>query len=182
MDRTGDRLQLQNFEWNSKLVYSFQFSLSPVLIPCYTRDIPVLCVCTCVCIKLKLNSFLSQSVQSLSSVRLFETPRTAALEASQSITNSQSLPKLMSIESVMLFNHLILCRLLLLLPSILPSIRVLSNESALRIRWPKDWSFSFNISPSYEHSGLISFRMEINPFSTPSFFPIADALSFLVPQ
>ena len=77
-----------------------------------------------------------------------------------SITNSQSLPKLLSIESVMLSNHLILCRPLLLLPSIFPSIRVFSNESALRIRWPKYWSFSFSISPSNEHPGLISFRMD----------------------
>ena len=88
------------------------------------------------------------SVQPLSRVRLFETQWTAACQASLSITNSQSLPKFMSIESVMPFNHLILCRPLLRLPSIFPSIRVFSNESALRIRWPKYWSFSFNISPS----------------------------------
>ena len=81
-------------------------------------------------------------------------------QASLYITNSQSLPKLMTIESVMPSNHLILCRPLLLLPSIFPSIRVLSNESALRIRWPKYWSFSFNISPSNEHLGLISFRVD----------------------
>ena len=100
------------------------------------------------------------SIQSLSRVRLFATPRTAARQASLSITNSRSLPKLMSIELVMPSNHVILCRPLLLLPSIFPSIRVFSNESALRIRWPKYWSFSFNISPSNEHSGLISFRMD----------------------
>ena len=88
------------------------------------------------------------------------TPWTAACQASLSITNSQSLPKLMSIESVMPYNHLILCHPLLLLPPIPPSIRVFSNESALHIRWPKDWSFSFSISPSNEHSGLISFRMD----------------------
>ena len=88
------------------------------------------------------------SVQSLNRVRLFATPWTAVRQASLSITNSQSLPKLMSIESVMPSNHLILCRPLLLLPSIFPSIRVFSNESALHIRWPKYWSFSFNISPS----------------------------------
>ena len=88
------------------------------------------------------------------------TPCTAALQASLSITNSQSLPKLTSIESVMPSNHLILCCPLLLLPSIFPSIRVFSNESALRIRWPKYWSFSFNISSSNEYSGLISFRMD----------------------
>ena len=88
------------------------------------------------------------------------TPRTAARLASLSITNSQSLLKLMSIESVMPSNYLILCHSLLLLPSIFPSIRVFSNESALHIRWPRYWSFSFNISPSNEHSGLISFRMD----------------------
>ena len=96
----------------------------------------------------------------LSHVQLFVTPWTAAHQASLSITNSQSLPKFMSIELVMPSNHLILCRPLLLLPSIFPSIRVFSNGSALRIRWPKYWSFSFNISPSNEHSGLISFRMD----------------------
>ena len=100
------------------------------------------------------------SVQSLIRVRLFATPWTAAHQAFLSITNSQSLLKLMSIELVMPSNHLILCRLLLLLPSIFPSIRVFSNEPALRIRWPKYWSFSFNISPSNEHPGLISFRMD----------------------
>ena len=100
------------------------------------------------------------SVQSLSRVQLFTTPWTTAHQASLSITNSCSLPKLMSIESVMPSNHLILCRPLLLLPSIFASIRVFSNESALHIRWPKYWSFSFNISPSNEHSGLISFRMD----------------------
>ena len=100
------------------------------------------------------------SIQSLSRVQLFVTPWTAARQASLSITNSQSPPKAMSIESVMPSNHLILCCSLLLLPSIFPSIRVFSNESALRIRWPKFWSFSFNISPSNEYSGLISFRMD----------------------
>ena len=100
------------------------------------------------------------SVQSLSCVRLFATPWTAAWQASLSITSSWSLPKLMSIESVMPSNHLILCRPLLLLPSIFPRIRVFLNESVLHIRWPKYWSFSFNISPSNEHPGLISFRMD----------------------
>ena len=100
------------------------------------------------------------SVQSLSHVRLFATPWTAECQATLSITNSQSLPKLMSIESVMPSNHLIFCRCLLLLPSIFPSIRVFSNESALCIRWSKYWSFSFSISPSNEHPGLISFRMD----------------------
>ena len=100
------------------------------------------------------------SVQSLSCVCLFATPWTTAHQASLSITNSQSLPKLMSIEAVMQSNNLILCHTLLLLPSMLPSIRVFSNESALLIRWPKYWSFSFNISPPNEHPGLISFRMD----------------------
>ena len=100
------------------------------------------------------------SVQSLSCVWLFATPWTAPCQASLSITNCQSLLKLMSIESVMPSNHLILCLPLLLLPSIFPSIRVFSNVSALRIRWPKYWSFSFSISPSNEYSGLISFRMD----------------------
>ena len=103
---------------------------------------------------------LSQSVPSLSRVRLFATPWTAARQASLSITNSQSLPKLMSIELVMPSNHVILCRPLLLLPSIFPSIRVFSNQSARCIRWPKYWSFSFSVSPSNEHPGLISFRMD----------------------
>ena len=100
------------------------------------------------------------SVQSLSHIWLFATPRIAARQASLSITNSRSSLRLMSIESVMPSNHLILCHPLLLLPSIFPSIRVFSNESAVRIRWPKYWSFSFNISPSGEHLGLISFRMD----------------------
>ena len=100
------------------------------------------------------------SVQSLSRVRLFVTPWTAARQASLSITNSQSSPKPMSIESVMPSNYLILCCPLLLLPSLFPSIRVFSNKSALRMRWPKYWSFSFSISPSNEYSGLISFRMD----------------------
>ena len=94
------------------------------------------------------------------SIRLFATPCNAACQASLSITNSRSSPKLMSIESVMSSNHLILCCPRLLLPSIFPSNRVFSNESALCIRWPKYWSFSFNISPSNEHPGLISFRMD----------------------
>ena len=106
------------------------------------------------------NSLDDVVVQLLSHVRLFATPWTAARQASLSFTNSQSLLKLMSIESVMPFSRLILCYPLLLLPSVFPSIRVFSNELALRIRWPKYWSFSFNISPSNEYSGLISFRMD----------------------
>ena len=100
------------------------------------------------------------SVQSLSRVQLFVTPRTAARLASLFITSSWSLLKLMAIELVMPSNHLILCRLLLLLPSIFSSFRVFSNELVLRIRWPKYWSFSFSISPSNEFSGLISFRID----------------------
>ena len=100
------------------------------------------------------------SVQLLSHVRLFETPWTAARQASLSITNSRTSPKPVSIESVMPSSHLILCRPLLLLPSIFPIIRVLSNKPALCVRWPKYWSFSFSISPSNEHPGLISFRMD----------------------
>ena len=131
-----------------------------------------------------------QSIQSLSRVRLFVTPWTAICQASLSITNSRSILKLMSIKSVMLSSHLILCRPLLLPPSVFPSIRVFSNESVLRIRWPKDWSFSFIVSPSKEYSGLISFRMdwldllavqgtqESSP--TPQFRSInSSALSFL---
>ena len=101
------------------------------------------------------------SVQPLSRVRRFATPWIAARQASLSITNSRSSLRLMSIESVMPSNHLILCHPLLLLPSVFPSIRVFSNESVLRIRWPKYWSFSFNISPSSVYSGLISFRMDL---------------------
>ena len=103
---------------------------------------------------------LISSVQLLSPVHLFMTPWTTARQASLSITNSRGLLKLMSTELVMLSNHPILCHPLLLLPSIPPSIRVFSKESALCIRWPKYWSFSFNISPTNEHPGLISFRMD----------------------
>ena len=110
------------------------------------------------------SSFVSlrifSSVQLLSCVQLFATPLTAACQASLSITNPWSLLKLVSVESVIPSNHLILCRPLLLLPSIFPSIRVFSKESALHIRWPKYWSFSFSISHSNEYSGVISFRMD----------------------
>ena len=119
------------------------------------------------CPKLKLvthvppkDTRMFSSVQSLSCVQLFATPWIAARQASLSITNSRSSLRLTSIESVMPSNHFILCRPLLLLPSIFPSIRVFSNESALHIRWPKYWSFSFSVSPSNEYSGLISFRMD----------------------
>ena len=104
--------------------------------------------------------YKNSSVQSLSRARLFATPWITAQQASLSITNSQSLLKLMSIELVMPSSHLILCRPLLLLPPVPPSIRVFSNESTLSMRWPEYWSFSLSISPSNEHPGLISFRMD----------------------
>ena len=106
------------------------------------------------------NEINAVAVQPLSRVQLFSTPSTAACQASLSFTISLSLLKLMSTESLKSSNHLILCHPLLLLPSIFPSIRVFSNESALCIRWPKYWSFSFSISPSNEYSGLISFRID----------------------
>ena len=127
-----------------------------------------MCVCVCVCVKVhkiahfKCVQFIMQQfiVNWLSHVRLFATLWTAALQASLFFTNSWSLLRLMSVQSVMPSNHLILCCPLLLLPSIFPSIRVFSNESVLCIRWPKYRSFSFSISPSNEYSGLISFRMD----------------------
>ena len=109
---------------------------------------------------LESTSYRISSVQSLSRVRLFATPWIAARQASLSITNSWSLLKPMSIESVMPSSHLILCRPLLLLPPVPPSIRIFSNESTLPMRWPEYWSFRFSISPSIEHPGLISFRMD----------------------
>ena len=120
--------------------------------------ITVLCFTTSFKLRTKEAWLLSFVV--LSQVRFFVIPGTAARQASLSITNSRSLLKLMSIESVMPSNHLILCCPLLLLPSIFPSIRVFSSESVLHIRWPKYWNFSFNISSSNEYSGLISFRMD----------------------
>ena len=122
--------------------------------------LPLLCLLHWQADSLSLHHLGFNSVQWLSHVRLFATPWTAAGQASLSITNFQSLLKLMSIELVMPSNHLILCHFLLLLPSIFPSIRVFSNESVLHIRWPKYWSFSFSINPSNEYSGLISFRMD----------------------
>jgi len=119
--------------------------------------------CSIICYyitKIHVTNIHFSSVQMLSPVQLFVTPWTAARQASLSITNSQSLLKLMSIKSVMPSNHLILSHPLLLLPSIIPSIRVFSNESVLPIRWPKYWSFSFSISPFNEYSGLISFRID----------------------
>ena len=117
---------------------------------------PYACMSVCMCVSIYLSS-----VQSLSHVQLFVTPWSTARQASLPITNSQILLRLISIESMMPSNHLFLCRPLLLLPSIFPSIRVFSNESVLHIRWPKYWSFSFSISPSNEYSGLISFRMDL---------------------
>ena len=117
------------------------------------------CSCKSLCLKEVWCEAIS-SVQLFSHVRLFVTPWTAAYQASLSITNSWSPLKLMSIESLMPSNHLILCHPLLLPSLIIPSIGVFSNESVLCIRWPKYWSFSFNISPSSEHSGLISSRMD----------------------
>ena len=136
------------------------------------------------------NMLLFSVLLSLSVVSNSMTPRTAAHQASLSITNSWSPRKPTSIESVMPFNHVILCHPLLLLPSVFPSIRIFSNESALCIRWPKYWSFSFNISPSNEHSGLISLRMDwldlltvqwtIESSPTPQFKTInSSVLSFL---
>ena len=122
-------------------------------------------------------------VQSLRCVQLFLTPRTAACQASLSFTISQSLLKLMSIELVMPFNHLVLCCPLLFLPSIFPSIRVFSNKSALHIRWPKYWSCSFNISPFSKYSGLISFRMDWDSQeSSPTLqFKSINSLAFSLP-
>ena len=131
-------------------------------------------------------SLIINSVQSLSRVQLFATRWTAARQASLSITNSQSLLKLMSIELVMPSNHLILCRPLLLLPSIFPSIRVFSNESALYIRWPKYWNFNFSISPSNEYLGLTSFRIlgfdlfAVQGTLESSLIPQFKSISFLV--
>ena len=127
----------------------------PILLPC--RLYSSLCYTVGHCC---LSILYVVVVWLLSCVWLFVTPWTTAHQASLSITSSRSLPKLMSIESAMPSNHLILCRPLLLLPSIFPNIRVFSNESALHIRWPKYWSFSFDISPSNEHPGLTSFRMD----------------------
>ena len=131
----------------------FFVSNSPLDLPCFS---PTFVFPLCYCLYLLQFS----SVQLLSHVQHFVTPWTAARQDSLSIINSRSLPKLMSIELVMPSNHLILCCSRLLPPSIFLSIRVFSDESALCIRWPKYWSFSFNISPSKEHSGLISFRMD----------------------
>ena len=120
-------------------------------------------------VHVKPHSVQFNSVQSASHVQLFATPWTAARQVSLSITNYEHLPKLMAIELLMPPNHLILCRPLLLQPSIFPSIKVFSNESALRIRWQKYWSFSFNISPSNEQSGQIFFRWMVGSSCCPRY-------------
>ena len=154
----------QIIETHLKQLPSVYFSVNSALPSSHTTVAePALSTFLCVfcCLSLLYNfCFLFCSVQSLSHVRLFATPWTAACQASLSITTSQSLLKLISIESVMPSNHLILCCPLLLLPSVFPSIRVFSNKSGLHIRWSKYWSFSVTISPSNEHSGLISFKMD----------------------
>ena len=132
--------------------------LCPCSYPCRSVNHATISVQQDNCYTLFYNFF--SSVQSLSHVLLFVTPWTAACKSSLSITNAQSLLKLMSIESVMPSNHLILCLPLLLPPSIFPSIRVFSNESVLHIMWPEYWSFSFSISPSSEYSGFFSFRID----------------------
>ena len=148
-------------------LYSWAGFPRPAWVPVNTGNYIQYCIITYngkesekkyICIYICMYIYIS-SVQSFSRVPLFATAWTAAHQASLSITNSQSLLRLMSIQSVMPSNHLILCHPLLLLPSVFPSIRVFSSESILRIRWPKYWSFSFSISPSNEYSGLISFRI-----------------------
>ena len=144
----------------SRLYTSFSRKLIADLNHSYLKLTPLEPTCIHgICLLICFSS-VQFSFQSLSSIQLFATPWTAALQASLYITNSWSLLKLMSIESVMPSSHPMLCCTLLLLPSIFPSIRVFSSESALRTRRPKYWSFSFNISPSNEYSGLISFRMD----------------------
>ena len=135
-------------EWNSDLTQNMNWSITSFLCRKYNSNYNIISL-------FAIDIFQFSSFQSLSCVQLFVTPWTAARQASLSITNSQSLLKLMSIGLVMPSNHLILCCPLLLLPSIFPCIRVFSNESALHIRWPKYWNFSFNISPSNEHQGLM---------------------------
>ena len=145
--------QLTNFILLSRIIYLYLFS--KIYKKCGNTQFLIINLC------LLLSDYTLESLsdQLLSHVQLLATPWTAAHQVSQSIVNSQSLLKLMSIESVMPSNHLILCHPLLLLPSIFPSIRVFSNELVLHIRRPKVWSFSFSISPSNEYLGLISFRM-----------------------
>ena len=152
-------------------VFSTESKISTVLNLGWLTSAIKLCSVIMVYIVYSLSEFLQISlsleiscvvavVQLLSLVKVFATPWTAGWQASLSITNSWSLIKLTSIESMVPSNHLILCRPFLLLPSVFPSIRVFSSESALHIRWPKYWSFNFSISPSSEYSGLISFRID----------------------
>ena len=161
-----DRYKSPN--WCQERLYSFVFSYQQAY--CYYlkkffffenwRDVILVCEYVLCYSWWTFPKYLFSSVQSFSCVLLFATPWTEARQASLSITNARGLFKLMSKESVMPSNHLILCRPLLLPPSIFPRISVFSNESVLRIRWPKYWSFSFSISPSNEYSGLISFRID----------------------
>ena len=146
-------------EWFCYIQTYVLFSRFLSIIGSHKILITVLCAIQQVLVVFPFYTQKFSSVQLLSCVLLSATPWTAAHQASPSITNSQSPPKSMSIESVMPSSHLILCHPLLFLPSVFPSIRVFSNESTLRMRWPKYWSFSFSISPSSEHPGLISFRM-----------------------
>ena len=150
---------LSSFTFIKRFFHSSLFSALRVVSSVYLRlliFLPAILIPACAP---SSSAFHMMSVQ-LSHVQLFATPWTAARQASLSITNSQSLLKLMSIKSAMPSNHVILCCPLLLLPLIIPSIRVVSNESVLHIRWPKYWSFSFSISPSNEYSGLICFRID----------------------
>ena len=147
------------FFWDAFLLNSFHLSSNSPTISLTALDLILFCLLAYFYYSDHL--FFSRFLVQFSSVtQSCLTPWTAAHQASLSIANSQSLLKLMSIESMMSSNHLILCYLLLLLCSVFPSIRVSSNESVLPIRWPKDWSFSFSISPSNEYSGLISFRVD----------------------
>ena len=142
-------------------IWHVSYQRQPMVIRVHFELIKIHSWFYCMSKNLRILHFLSVQFSSVAqSCPIFATPWTAARQTSLSITNSQSLPKPMSIELVMPPNHLILCCPLLLLPSIFPSIKVFSNESAFHIRWPKYWSFSFNISPSNEHPGLISFRMD----------------------
>ena len=164
-EQQQQKLHSLNLPWSCiphMVIYMFQWYSLISSYPCLLPHSPKVCslhLCLFCCLAYRIIIQFS-SVQWLSHVWLFETPWTAARQASLSITNSWSLLKLMSIELVMPSNHFILCHPLLLLPLIFPSIRVFSSESVLHIRWPKYWSFSFSISPSNEYSGLTSFRID----------------------
>ena len=152
-------VSLSSFTFIKRLFHSSSLSALKVVSSMYLRLLIFLAAILIPACASSSSAFHMMSVQ-LRHVQLFATPWTAACQAFLSITNSRSLLKLMSIESVMPSSHLILCHALLLLPSIIPSIRVFFNESVHHIRWPKYWSFSFSLSPSNEYSGLISFRMD----------------------